>query len=110
MNIIRFAAAKLKLLNMRTSMTGVFLRHSQKTSEIRQTAATHRQRDDEMRTEPVVFLALVEQDLKRAHAQRQQRDADVIDANAGALGARQDMADLPPYVAPGTGSGCRPAG
>ena len=54
------------------------------TSEIRQTAEIAIKRDDETRTEPIVFLALVEQDLQSADAQRQQRDADVIDANAGA--------------------------
>ena len=44
----------------------------------------HRQRDDEVRAEPIVFLAFVEQDLQCADAQRQQRDADVVDAHAGA--------------------------
>jgi hypothetical protein len=39
MNIIKFAAAKLKLLNMRTSMIGSLRYHSQMTSEIRQTVA-----------------------------------------------------------------------
>ena len=42
-----------------------------------------RQRHDEVRAEPVVFLALVEQDLERTHRQRQQRDADVIDTHTG---------------------------
>ncbi len=37
-----------------------------------------------MRAKPVVFLALVEQDLKGADGQRQQRNADVVDPHTGA--------------------------
>ena len=38
----------------------------------------NRQRDDEMRPEPVVLLALIEHDLQGSDAQRQQRDAHVV--------------------------------
>ena len=37
MNVIKFALAKLKLLNIRTSMIGDFSNHSQMTSEIKHT-------------------------------------------------------------------------
>ena len=84
MNIIRLATAKLKLLNMCTSMIGRFLAPLPEHQRNQADRRDGRQRDDEVRAEPVVFLALVEQDLKGADAQSQQRDADVVDADAGA--------------------------
>ena len=68
LNIIRFDMAKLKFLNMLTSMIGASCCHSHTTSETKQTADDDRQRHDEVRAEPVVFLAFVEQDLQRADA------------------------------------------
>ena len=45
----------------------------------------HRQRDDEVRAEPVVLLSLVEHDLQAADADDQQADAPVVDASLLAM-------------------------
>ena len=47
------------------------------------------ERGDVVRPEPVVFLSLVEHDLKRTDADRQQREADVIDAESAPCAHRQ---------------------
>ena len=52
------------------------------TSEIKHTVGDDDQRRDEVRAEPVIFLALVEQHLQRADAERQQSDADVVQFDA----------------------------
>jgi hypothetical protein len=43
-----------------------------------------------MKCEPVVFLSFVENNLQRSHAQRQQRNADVINTDAGVLNLFQE--------------------
>ena len=66
MNIIRLATAKLKLLNMRTSIIGDCLTPLPEDQRNQADRRDRYQRDDEVRTEPIVFLALVEQNLKRS--------------------------------------------
>ena len=85
MNIIKFAAAKLKLLNMRTSMIGSLRNHSQMTSVIKANRCGYRQGRDEMRAEPIVFLPLVQKHLQRTNSQRQHGYSDVVHPDAPAL-------------------------
>jgi hypothetical protein len=87
MNIIKFAAAKLKLLNMRTSMIGSLRNHSQPEQADR---CGYDQGRDEMRAEPIVFLAFVQEDLERSHTQRQKRDSNVVHPDAPPLYATEE--------------------
>ncbi len=41
---------------------------------------SHAEADDEVRSEPVLFLPFIERDLQRAHRDHQQTYADVVDA------------------------------
>ena len=52
-------------------------------------ARQNRQRDNEMRRKPVVFLALVQHDLQRANADRQQPNAPIVDLGTAALDVRR---------------------
>ena len=61
------------------------------------------QRGDEVRAEPIVFLAFVEQDLQRADTQREQRDADIVELDAGRFELAPGTGDPPQSGAPETG-------
>ena len=61
-----------------------------------QTPASNRKRQDEIRRKPVLALALIEHHLRRADADGEQPEADVIDLAGLARAWSSDAADLPP--------------
>ena len=79
MNIITLAEAKFRSLNKCKSMTGSLCRHSQIDHEIPVPLADHREHDDEIRLQPVIALAFIENNLQSAETKRHQAQADVVD-------------------------------
>ena len=60
------------------------------TSAVEPDAGNHNQSDNKVGTEPVVFLALVEEDLQSANAQGQQREAHIVELDPPAQSACPD--------------------
>ena len=72
--------ANERYLNTVRSRTGCSAVSSRMISAGQTYHRQDRQRNDEVRAEPVVFLSLVEHDLQAADADRQQSDSPVVDA------------------------------
>ncbi len=87
MNISRLEMPKVRSRNKCRSMMGSLCRHSQKTTKINEAAADHGKNHDEVRFEPVVALAFVEDDLQRSQAERDKAEADVVDLGFAQLAA-----------------------
>ena len=79
MNVNTIAVAKLRRLNRRTFTIGIRMLPFPVNPEADGHDRKDQQAGDPVRGEPVFFLALIEHDLQRANAQRNQREADVID-------------------------------
>ena len=78
MNMSMLPMPKERILNRCKSMMGCSWRHSQITTAMRETTQIDGHHDDEVRAEPVVALAFIENDLQGAEAEREQAEADVV--------------------------------
>ena len=94
MNINKFEMPNVRSRNKCRSMMGSLCLHSHMTTKIKEADSDQRESHDEVRFEPIVALAFVENDLQSAQAEGYEAEADVVDFGFAELAAPENTAGL----------------